>query len=131
MSLDDSGEDLFITQSTFRTEENVATQEADEAAHFLLDASFDLLSDDTSRPEVVQYMDFTHEHAEELAKINTSESMSDKPAFVPLMPDLFDDSDVDKVCMILLVFTGDINVSFYISCLFFVSLFTSPYCYSG
>lgn len=49
--MDDSGEDLFITQSTFRSE--VDTQDACEAVDFL-STSFDLLSDDREGHEVRQ-----------------------------------------------------------------------------
>lgn len=60
MDASDSGDDLFITQSTFRT---VDTQDADEAANFL-DSSF--ISDSLmAKGDVVEYWDFSHEYRHE------------------------------------------------------------------
>lgn len=56
-SMDDSGEDLFITQSTFRSED-VDTQEAGEAVDFL---NLSMNVYDASAPETVEYWDFSNE----------------------------------------------------------------------
>lgn len=68
-TMDDSGDDLFITQSTFRTE--VDTQDASEAVDYF-DTSIDFLHNDTDAPEVVQYWDFSDE-------VCNAESVVDKP----------------------------------------------------
>lgn len=117
MDSDDSASDLFITQSSFRT--NVETQEANEAVNFLensLDLSVELPTGD-----VVQYLDFTEDHKKEYARIaaeNAKDSSTSSTTgvehdhnnsaaasvpsnvlvgeepFVPLLPELFDEEDV-------------------------------------
>lgn len=60
VNMDDSGDDLFITQSSFCTVD-VDTQDASDAVDFL-HTSFDLFQEsETSAPEVVQYWDFTND----------------------------------------------------------------------
>lgn len=63
----DSGKDLFITQSSFRSA--VDTQEASEAVDFLNTSLFDLSEDVPLSGEVVEYWDFMHEHEQELKAI--------------------------------------------------------------
>lgn len=112
MDSDDSCSDMFITQSSFRT--NVETQEASKAADFLSD-SF-ILPDELPTGDVVEYLDFSHEvsnaknvgaeitgHASETVRNETvavpplpNIDVGQKP-FVPLLPDLFDDNDVNTV----------------------------------
>lgn len=86
--LDDSSDDLFITQSTFRS--NVDTQEADEAAEFLstsfmADENYCLAKNyDPAAPERVHYWDF----------LSSSLNDTDKPTGnAPVLTD----GDVDQV----------------------------------
>lgn len=119
MSVDDSGEDLFITQSTFRTDGDVVTQEADEAATYLLDTSLDFLMPN-SCPEVVEYIDFSHEHAQEILNIDSARKEEVNRSFVPLMADLFDDDDVDKVCLVLQLHLRPLSFcTHFLTCHFF------------
>lgn len=122
----DSGEDLFITQSSFHT---ATTQDADEAANFF-DTSFIIEDDLMAKGDVVEYWDFSHEivnvNSEECATksvdavksiednqgkeaattseiavnasihVNPNIAVGEEP-FIPLVADLLDDADVDKV----------------------------------
>lgn len=108
MDSDDSCSDLFITQSCFRT--NVDTQGASDAVNFL-NGSFDLLQDNSG--EVIEYWDFSKENSNNKSSPQMEEKALDKSKddnvpevsnvevgkepFLPLVPDLFDDHDVDKV----------------------------------
>lgn len=134
----DSGEDLFITQSTFRS---VDTQDADEAVNFF-DSSF-VPESLIAKGDVVEYWDFSkssndvpsaptvvsneattcaiplantakesepqsavknlvHSANEAAVSVNTTVNVNDNvivglEPFVPLVPDLLTDDDVDKV----------------------------------
>lgn len=87
--MDDSGDDLFITQSSFCCLDDTDTQAVDEAAENVLDTSFDLL-DNLPKGDIVEYWDFSHEHEGKHANVQPAK----EEAFVPLLPDLMD----DKVC---------------------------------
>lgn len=63
----DSDKDLFITQSTFRTDAN--TQDAEEAANFFLDDFYD-----PSEPEVVKYLDFSNDESKGYTIMTESQS---------------------------------------------------------
>lgn len=97
--MDDSGEDLFLTQNSFRCLDNAYTQAVDEAAENVLDSSFDL-TDDLPKGDIIEYWDFSHEHEEESAV----KPAVQQQAFVPLQTNLLD----DEVC-----FFPYISISFF------------------
>lgn len=82
---DDSGDDIFITQSSFRCLDNANTQDVDDAADNMLMDS-DPLQDISG--EIVEYMDFS-EPKQQTYAVFTPE-LNEAP-FVPLLPDLLDD----------------------------------------
>lgn len=91
----DSGEDLFTTQSSFRT---VDTQDADLAATNLFEDSAEMLPD-TAFPEEVVYYDFSESARKEHEMAKPAEEVLEKG--LPCndaATDLLNDSDVDKVC---------------------------------
>lgn len=108
-SPNDSGDDLFITQSTFRVD-TVDTQVANEAANFFLDSDDDILCTsfenlkppsvpDTALPEVVEYVDFSNDTDKGYTLLSTQEYQEKKQSeiFEPILPNLFHFYH-DKVC---------------------------------
>lgn len=110
--LDDSADDLFITQSTFRVD-SVSTQHAEDAANFFLDSDDDFLNKsfhvvkDVDGPKVVQYWDFsnTSDKGYTLMSDELFEEKKKQAAFQPLFPDLFDFMH-DKVTFLSFLFTA-------------------------
>lgn len=97
MKMDDSGEDLFITQSKFST--NVATQDAEEAADFFMNSSYDFNAPHSpKRPDsdTVEYLDFTGapeggytvrtEEESQIARANMEPVISIEPTFEAAAP---------------------------------------------
>lgn len=123
MDSDDSCSDLFITQSNFRT--NVKTQEASDAAEFF-NTSFDLLENSgevveyfdfskeistsaTAQPSISSAVKECHaSEVKDSVSVDivlqpqvSGEDTLNVPVgqepFIPLVPDLFDDHDVDQI----------------------------------
>lgn len=121
--LNDSGEDLFITQSTFRIE-SVNTQCAHEVANFLLDSDDDVLSmsfekpKGTSTPEVVEYVDFTNQPDKTYTLLPTQEYEEKKNSeiFEPLLPNLFEFNNDKVPIAVMFCFHLCHYVSFYTIC---------------
>lgn len=98
----DSADDLFITQSNFRTD----TQDAANAAEFL-ETDFNL-SFDLEAPETVEYWDFSKEvtnvqqgnsdtkHEDHVIDTAVNVVVGEEPS-VPLLPNLQDDEVTDEV----------------------------------
>lgn len=100
MSLDDSGDDLFITQSSFRKESlEINTQDANSAADFLLDVSFSTENLQGNSPvKSVPSCDTP-------ADIEKDKCGFDSTPFIPLLPDFFQEGDADKVSIVMFLST--------------------------
>lgn len=98
--LNDSGDDLFITQSTFRVD-NVTSQDAETAANFFMDSD-DNLDSCIATGDVVEYVDFSNASDKGYTLLSTQdwEEKKKQAAFQPLLPDLFNFMH-DKVCFSL------------------------------
>lgn len=88
--MDDSGNDIFITQSSFCCLDDADTQAVDDAVENVLDTSLEVLND-LPTGDVVEYWDFSHDQKD-------GKTVNDRQheAFVPLVPDLLQ----DEVCFI-------------------------------
>lgn len=102
--MDDSGDDLFITQSTFK-KVDASTQDANEAANFLLECELS----PNSRPEVVQYWDFSND-------TDTGYKLPATPP--PVLAVEPPDFEEDKVCHVFISGNLILSSSNYVSYLF-------------
>lgn len=123
MSLDDSEDGIFITQSTFRNPNtNVTTQDASEAASFLMgELTYIDPEDPTTFPEVVEFLDFSEQHAANIVPDTHVQCVEKKT-------EILQDADVDKVCILKRCTHFAATCKFQL--LFFVVLLCTLYIFS-